>query len=218
MALASASLYALNRDNPLYDRLEDWDKDTHWHFYIPKPDADLNQPLEDQYVHLRYPKIWEIGAVASATERSLEQILNEDPDPKEWAMDVLRVTGDLFKFDYVPQALKPLYEQHLNRNRFTGRPIETLSMQNLAPFARAKPYTSEALKELGLATKDLPREYQVSPARAEALLRGYFNTWATYGMDIVDAAISDDAPEMRMDEYPVLKRFYARQSGKADKV
>ncbi|MBT3043347.1 MAG: hypothetical protein KME67_10835 [Candidatus Thiodiazotropha sp. (ex Codakia orbicularis)] len=217
LALTSAALYAVNQANPLYDRLEDWDKDTHWHFFIPKQDVDPNQPFEDQFIHLRYPKIWEIGAVASVTERTLEQILKEEPDPAEWAMDVLRVTGDLFKFDYVPQALKPLYEQHLNRNRFTGRPIETLSMQNLAPFARAKPYTSPALVELGLATKDLPRDYQVSPARAEALLRGYFNTWATYGLDLIDSAVTDDQPEMRLDDYPVIKRFYVGSPAKRTK-
>ena len=217
IALASASLYAINQGNPLYERLEDWDKDTHWHFFVKKPDASFNQPLEDQYIHLRYPKIWEIGAVASITERSLEHIIKEDTDGKGLAEDVLRVSRDLFKFDYVPQALKPLYEQHLNKNRFTGRQIETLSMQNLAPFARAKPHTSKALTELGMASKDLPREYQVSPARAEALLRGYFNTWAAYGLDIIDAAISDDAPEMRLDDYPVLKKFYVGTPAKRTK-
>ena len=209
LALMSTGLYALNRGNPLYEQLEDWDRDTSWHFFVPKAGSTEDTPIEERYHHFRYPKIWEMGAVASIAERSMERVL--DDEPKEFAEDVFRISTDLFKLDFVPQALGPLYEQAMNRSRFTERPIEGLAEQNLEPFARAKPYTSETLQELGMATRNLPREFQVSPARAEALIRGYLNTWGAYGLMLSDAIFFDDQPEMRIDQYPVFKRFYAAE-------
>jgi hypothetical protein len=46
--------------------LPDWDRDANWHFFVG-----------DQ--HFRYPKIWEIGAMASVAERSVEKIIAADP-------------------------------------------------------------------------------------------------------------------------------------------
>lgn len=212
LALASTTLYALNRDNDLYDRLEDWDKDGHWHFFIPKAGAKVNAPLEKRYHHFRYPKLWEIGAVSSMAERSLENLL--ESTPKKLGKDYLRIVLDQFKLDYVPQAIEPLYEQYLNRNRFTGAPIETQTMEQLAPFARSKHYTAKILQETGLKSRNLPRALQVPPARTEALLRGYLNTWAMYGLSLADAALYDDKPDMRVDDYPVLRRFYAAEPAK----
>ncbi|MEL0587104.1 MAG: LPD38 domain-containing protein [Candidatus Thiodiazotropha sp. (ex. Lucinoma kazani)] len=212
LALASTALYALNRDNDLYDRLEDWDKDGHWHFFIPMAGAKVNAPLEERYHHFRYPKLWEIGAVSSMAERSLENLL--ESTPKKLGRDYLRIVLDQFKLDYVPQAFEPLYEQYLNRNRFTGAPIETQTMEQLAPFARSKHYTAKILQETGLKSRNLPRVLQVPPARTETLLRGYLNTWAMYGLSLADAALYDDKPDMRVDDYPVLRRFYAAEPAK----
>ncbi|MBV2138596.1 MAG: hypothetical protein KUF79_17450 [Candidatus Thiodiazotropha sp. (ex Ctena orbiculata)] len=212
LALASTALYALNRDNDLYDKLEDWDKDGHWHFFIPKAGEKVNAPLEERYHHFRYPKLWEIGAVSSMAERSLENLL--ESTPKKLGKDYLRIVLDQFKLDYVPQAIEPLYEQYLNRNRFTGAPIETQTMEQLAPFARSKHYTAKILQETGLKSRNLPRALQVPPARTEALLRGYLNTWAMYGLSLADAALYDDKPDMRVDDYPVLRRFYAAEPAK----
>ena len=57
LALFSMGLYMLNRDDPRYQDLPDWDRDANWHFFVG-----------DQ--HFRYPKIWEIGAMASVAEVS----------------------------------------------------------------------------------------------------------------------------------------------------
>ncbi len=204
LAAVSAALYAVNRDNPLYDDLEDWDKDTHWHLFVP--DGEGGQ------LHFRYPKIWEIGAVSSVAERQLEGILKGQP--LEAQAHTLRVFKDLFKLNVMPQIVAPLYEQAINRNTFTDRPIETLSMQGRAPYARYGPYTSRTLRTAGEATRDMPRAMQINPARAEALLRGYLNTWAMYGLTLADAALFDDMPDLRVDQYPVVRRFYRQQPGR----
>jgi hypothetical protein len=118
----------------------------------------------------------------------------------------------------MPQVHAPLYEQATTRNSFTGSPIETPGMDGVQPFLRAKPGTSETFKALGMTTKDNPEWAQVNPARAEALLRGYLNTWGLYGLMLTDQAFfGDKLPEKRADELPVVRRFYASEPAKHTK-
>lgn len=216
IALFSVALYAINRDIPMYDDLEDWDRDTHWHFFVPTPktiqawqEERQLPPVEERYIHLRYPKIWEIGAMASIAERSIQRIIESDPEGL--GKDVVRILRDTFRINPIPQAIAPIDELRRNRLRFLDRPIETRQMQELEPFARAGPFTSRTLRAAGEKMRDLPRELQVSPVQAEALLRGYFNTWALYGLSLSDAMFFDDKPNLRVDQYPVLRRFFAME-------
>ncbi len=203
MALLSAGLYLLNRDDPRYQDLVDWDRDANWHFFIG-----------DQ--HFRWPKIWEIGALSSAAERSTEKII--EADPQGLGKDFARILGATFSINWMPQLAAPLYEQATNRNSFTKSPIETPGMENMQPFLRSKPGTSETMKAVGMATRDLPESLQINPARAEALLRGYFNTYALYGLMLSDQTLfGDKLPEKRADEMPVIRRFYANEPAKHTK-
>lgn len=197
MATMSAALYLLNRDEQRYQDLPDWDRDTHWHFFVGDK-------------HFRYPKIWEIGALSSAAERSAEKIM--DADPAGLGKDFARILRNTFSLNLMPQIIAPLYEQAANRNSFTKAPIETPGMENTQPFMRAKPTTSETMKAVGMASRDLPESMQVNPVRAEALMRGYFNTWALYGLALSDKAFfSDKGPAMRVDQMPVVRRFYSEE-------
>lgn len=204
MAVLSVALYLMNRDDERYRDLEDWDRDTHWHVFV----GDL---------HLRFPKIWEVGAIASAAERTMEAFLHgvETGHVKgaEYAQHLGRIFADLFKMDYAPAALEPLYETYaLNEERFTNRPIETRAMQGRQPHARYSEHTSRSLVELARQTRDLPPSLQFSPARMEALIRGYFNTYAMYGLMLSDETFHDEkVPRLRKDQYPVLRRFYREE-------
>lgn len=215
LAMASMALYSINRGNPLYEDLENWDRDSHWHFYVPKSGVAENAPVGERYHHFRMPKIWEIGAVASLSERALQHLM--DRDPEGLGKEMAGIVRGVFGMDYVPQILSPLYEQQLNRNRFTNRPIETEGMQDLQPWARVGMHTSRSLAALGEATRDMPEALQVNPVRTEALLRGYFKTWASYGLSLADGALFDDAPAKRIDEYPVIKAFYAAEPARGSK-
>lgn len=208
LALSSVGLYLLNRDNPRYQDLPDWQKDSYWHFFVPTPDGSDK--------HFMYPKIWEIGALASMAERTTGTLLNDDPNGL--GKDFSRIIGHTFNLNLMPQIVAPLYEQATNRNSFTKTPIETPGMENVQPFLRAKPNTSETMKALGMATRDLPESLQVPPARAEALLRGYLNTWAMYGLMLSDQAFfGDQLPEMRTDQMPVVRRFYQDEPARGTK-
>lgn len=203
IALSSVGLYLMNREDPRYADLPDWDRDTHWHFFI----GDR---------HFRYPRIWEIGSVASLAERTVERLM--ESDPAGLGKDFARIIGNTFSLNLMPQFLAPLYEQGANKNSFTKAPIETPGMENLQPFLRAKPNTSETMKALGMATSNFPESMQVNPVRTEALLRGYLNTWATYGLMLTDKAFfGDSSPSMRTDELPVVRRFYAQEPAKHTK-
>ena len=203
IALSSVGLYLLNRDDPRYADLPDWDRDSHWHFFVG-----------DQ--HFRYPKIWEIGAVASSAERTVERLM--EGDPAGLGKDFARIIGNTFSLNLMPQILAPIYEQGANKNSFTKAPIETPGMENVQPFMRAKPNTSETMRALGMATRNMPESMQINPVRTEALLRGYLNTWATYGLMMTDKTFFGDAgPSMRADEMPVLRRFYAQEPAKHTK-
>ena len=207
LALMSAGLYVVNRDNPEYQDLPDWDKDTSWHFFVPQNDGST--------VHFRYPKVFEIGALGSIAERSIAKLMDDEP---EYGDSVAGIIKNTFHLNLMPQVLVPLYEQATNRNGFTKSPIETPGMENLQPFLRAKPNTSQTMQALGMATRDLPEKYQVAPARAEALLRGYFGTWAMYGLMLSDQALfSDKLPTMRKDEMPVIRRLYSQEPAKHTK-
>lgn len=197
IALSSSMLYLLNRGNPLYEQLPDWDKDANWHFFVG-----------DQ--HFRYPKIWEIGAMASMAERGTAAVI--DADPKGMGKDFARIIANTYSVNLTPQIIAPMAEQLANNHFFSDTPIETEGMKNLQPFLRAKENTSETLKQLGMATRNLPEAMQVNPVRAEALLRGYFNTWATYGLMLTDKALMDkNAPTLRTDQLPVVRRFYQQE-------
>lgn len=203
IALSSVGLYLLNRDDPRYADLPDWDRDTHWHFFVG-----------DQ--HFRYPKIWEIGAVASSAERTVERLM--ESNPAGLGSDFARIIGHTFSLNLMPQILAPIYEQGANKNSFTKAPIETPGMENVQPFLRAKPNTSETMRALSMATRNMPESMQINPVRTEALLRGYLNTWATYGLMMTDKAFFSDAgPTMRTDELPVVRRFYAQEPAKHTK-
>jgi hypothetical protein len=208
LAMASAGLYMLNRDNPRYQDLPDWQKDSYWHFFVPMPDGTEK--------HLLYPKIWEVGSLASMAERTTGTLL--DDDPNGLGKDFARIMSHTFNLNMMPQIVAPLYEQATNRNSFTKTPIDTPGMENVQPFLRSKPNTSETMKALGMATRDLPESLQVPPARAEALLRGYLNTWAMYGLMLSDQAFfGDKLPEMRTDQMPVVRRFYQDEPARGTK-
>jgi len=221
LASVSATLYLYNRSIPCYNQLEDWDKDTNWHIFIKKDDTG---DCGKDYLHFRLPKIWEIGAFSSVAERAMEQIMNgleadaksKGVDLVKYGKDVSRIFIDLFKMDYIPGLVEPAYEVYaLNENRFSGRQIETQGMQSRQPWARYNEYTSPMFKDLGEATRDLPPSLQISPERAEALYRGYTNTMGLYAMMLAEETFYErNQPARRLDQYPVLRRFYRQEPGR----
>ncbi len=45
----------------------------------------------------------------------------------------------------------------------------------------------------------------------------YLNTWALYGLTLSDAVLFDDMPKMRVDQYPIIRRFYRKEPARNTK-
>ena len=201
---ATIALYMLNKDDERYQDLEEWDKDTYWHFW-----------LGDK--HFRLPKPFEVGAIfGTLPERFMETAYGESKEPVKKLLDRIGWNlSEVFKFNPTPQALRPIIEQVSNKNFFTGRPIEGMSMERLEPEARYNQYTHETSIQTGKALG-------LSPARIDHVLRGYFGTLGDYALSVSDIAVRaiwdyPNPPALRVDEIPVIKRFYQSDPPRSNK-
>lgn len=215
----SVGLYLVNAGNPAYDDLEDWEKDIYWHFFIPTKEFyaaqnrgdDMSKiPSHKLYHHYRYPKPWEVGGIMTLAELSVHGVINEDP---KVAGRMLHVFREMFRFNLIPQALAPIEEQRMGRTAFMDRPIEG-NLEDLQPWARSSPYGSRTLRAIGESTRKFPRDLQFNPARAEALMQGYFNSWAAYGLTLADAALFDDNPSLGVESIPGVAAFMKSGPGR----
>ena len=205
IALTSIGLHAWNaiENAEEYDALEEWDRNAHWHFWIPVGDGRKE--------HLRLPKPWEIGGIATISERAIQGVVEQDPSQIGKS---LRVVREMFRYDMIPFFAEPLIEQAANRQFFFDRPIVSESLKDLPPWMQAAPRTSRTMAALGEATSKLPEAMGgglgggLSPARAEHLLRGYFNAWALYGLTLSDQLFFDEATSLRADQIPGLRSLY----------
>ncbi|KKM02978.1 hypothetical protein LCGC14_1779070, partial [marine sediment metagenome] len=199
LTLPALALYALNKDDPRYQQLEDWVKDLHYVILLPgDPDP------------LLIPKGFEYGAIFSTVpERAFEAI--EQRHGKRFANSLLRIFTQELGFNPIPQAFRPLIEQAANKNFFTDSPIVAEDLKNVKLSEQFRPWTSETMVRIARElSEDTGIEF--SPARAEALVRGYFGTIGMYALDASDGLIraaSGDAepPTARLDEMPVIRRF-----------
>lgn len=187
-ALASASAYLalMNMDDERYEQLPDWDKWGHWHVFIGDD-------------HFRFPKIWEVGALTSLAERSMEAFLRNEFGDSEYYDDMRQIIMNQLKLEYIPQVVKPIAEAYyFNENRFTGAPIENISDEGVLPYKRYNNYTSDVARDIGEATG-------WSPKKIDHLIKGYFSTWGMYGLMITNDADRREAKDPW--DYPVLRRF-----------
>ena len=123
-------------------------------------------------------------------------------------IDFTEPLEEMFRYNVIPQIAQPIAEQVANRQFFFNRPIVSPAIEGLKPFAQTTAFTSRTMQALGESTRGLPTELQISPARTEALLRGYFNAWAAYGLTLSDQIFFDDVPALRLDDIPGVGVFF----------
>lgn len=206
--LAGLALYLRYHDDERYKQLEDWDKNTYYHFWI----GDR---------HFRIPKPFEVGALfGTIPERITEYILSESPDAEKRLLKNLRwVLAETLNFGSVqiagvpvpaPQTVAPILEQWANVDSFTQRPIVGEHLERLRPEAQYDAWTSASARALG-------EIFGLSPKRIEHLIRGYFGTMGAYALgvsDVVTRRLMDypNPPARRLEDMPVIRSFY-RGSG-----
>ena len=180
--LASMLLYMAFKDDEDFQRREGWDRDNFWWF---KAGDTI----------FRVPKPFEIGALGTIAERSLEQIMDENVEGKVFAQRLHSILMDTFAMNPTPQFAKPLIDLYANKDSFTGAPIETAGMERLSKQERYTDTTSALAKALGgvsqVGSKILtfnPEAEGISPVQFDYAIKAYLG-WA----GATAASVSDKA-------------------------
>ncbi|TDX29090.1 hypothetical protein DFO67_108134 [Modicisalibacter xianhensis] len=212
LAMATMALYAHNHDDEEYKKLEDWQKDTYWWFRVGDKAFTI-------------PKPFEVGAIATLTERMLEQAMDDEATGALFRQRLVHMLTDTFSFSPVPQAFQPILNVYSNKDDFTGRPIESMGMDRLSPELRRNSSTtavgqgiSTALNStagalgqwLGISKEDNP--LALSPVQVDHLIQGYLGqvgAWAAGMTDVGWRTLNgQESPAQRWYEYQPVRRFY----------
>jgi hypothetical protein len=195
VAMASIALMLAYEDDEDWKKRPDWDRDTNWWFKIGD-------------TAFRIPKPFEIGAIGTVAERTWEMAFNDEMTWKRYRARLSHMIFETFAMDPTPQLIVPISEIYANREGFTGRPIEGLSLQKLRPEDRATESTSSAARLLGQMGLPSPislvkGEYEkLSPVQIDHLVRGYFGWLGTTASNIVDFGLR---PLMDRGERPAYR-------------
>ena len=163
VAGASMALYLMFKDDEDYKKRDEWDRDNFWWFKLPGMDFAL-----------RVPKPFEIGAFGTLAERTLEQIMDEEAEGKQFGDSLKRMLGDTFALNPVPQMFKPVLDLYANKDSCTGAPIETAGMERLSKQERAADTTSPLAIALGGMTTILGEKGELSPVQVDYAIKAYF--------------------------------------------
>lgn len=181
--LASMGLYMAYEDDEDFKKREDWDRDNFWWFRVG----------DTAY---RLPKPFEIGALGTIAERSLEQIRDENVEGKVFYDRMRAIISDTLSLNPTPQFVKPLIDLYANKDSFTGAPIETSGMERLSKQERFSNNTSELAKALGGissgAAKILtlnPEAQGVSPVQMDYAIKAYFGWLGSTVASVSDKAV-----------------------------
>ena len=181
--LASLSLYEMYKDDEDFKRREDWDRDNFWWFKIGD-------------TAFRIPKPFEIGALGTIAERTLEQISDENVEGKVFAERLNHILMDTFSLNPTPQMVKPLIDLYANKDSFTGAPIESGGMQNLSKQERVNSKTSGLAIALGGVTEGAakiltfnPDAQGVSPVQVDYAIKAYFGWLGATAASTADLAV-----------------------------
>jgi hypothetical protein len=170
-------LYAINHDNPDYQKLSNYVKDNY--FLIPMGNGKF----------FKIPKSREIGLpFGSLVERVLRQWQDKDPEGfRDFANTVINTyappgiasaTNDIMQHE-IPNPLKdtiagPFSDLAANKD-FANRPIVPGDLQKLSPQNQYDQNTSEIAKKLGQITG-------FSPKQLDFLAKSYLGGVAQFGI------------------------------------
>ncbi len=187
---ASLGLWAMNKDNPEYQKLPDFEKQSYWHLFLPG-------------FTLRIPKPFEVGAIFGSVPEMLGDFADNGNWNQLWRAFVANGTQQLNLFQF-PQAIAPAYDVATNTNSLTQGPIVNQAEKHLVPGERFGPTTSSAMIVLG-------QQLGVSPDQLEYLFKGYTGTLGGYLLSatnaLTDLGTGKTRPDTRLDQYPLVSRF-----------
>jgi hypothetical protein len=181
--LASTLLYLAFKDDEDFQRREDWDRDNFWWFKIDD-------------VQYRIPKPFEIGALGTIAERTIEQVMDENVEGKVFAKRMQSILVDTFSLNPVPQFAKPLIDLYANKDSFTGAPIESAGLERLSKQERFTDSTSALAKALGGISQAgsriltmSPEAEGMSPVQVDYAIKAYLGWLGGTAASVSDKAV-----------------------------
>ena len=145
-------------------------------------------------MEFRIPRPFEIGAVASVAERGIETAFL-DNEAKKWQRfghSLLKIASDQLAMNPIPQIIKPMVDVYANKDSFTGRPIESMGMENQVTDYRFTANTSllaRGLSTAGQSATQLIGKNFLSPVQIDHLARGYFAWLGATSIATADLAV-----------------------------
>jgi len=205
VSLASLALVLAYEDDDDWKRRPDHDRNNYWWFKIGEK-------------AFRVPKPFEIGAVGTIAERGYELMASDEMTGARFGKAMRDIVMSQLAMNPVPQLFKPMMDIYANQDSFTGRDIESMSLQRLRPEDRYDAQTSEVARFLG--GLGLPNPTQLimgrwealSPKQMDFLARGYFSwlgTMATTALDYGIRPMLDrgERPDLQLREVFLVGNF-----------
>jgi hypothetical protein len=155
MAAFTMAYTAMSYDDDDYQNATAAERIGNWFIKVPGFDEKVKVPIP-----------FEVGGIFKMLPEMLYATAFKDKKLSEAASETSKYVVDNFMPSFTPTAIKPIIELGANYSFFTGKPIESQRLMELAPGLRSYANTPEVLKALGEATN-------ISPVKMEYLLRTY---------------------------------------------
>lgn len=201
MMAALSTVYAMMlQDDEDYKKLPDNVKDNNW--LLPSPIGD-----ERSFIKISIP--YEVGFLFKTLPEAFVRYMADTSTGKETLASVaLGIKRNLpGEGILIPQAFKPTLESVTNYSFFTGRPIEGMSDKGL-PVEYRGPHASELAKTLSSFGLN---KIELSPAKIDALIQGYFAELGTFSTGLassaINAATGKEPPAKNLEQMPFFKAF-----------
>lgn len=202
ITLPSVMLWYLNKDDPRYQELPQWQKDIFW--VIPGKDTLY-----------KIPKPFELGILfGTVPERMLQFMYDKEkgrngPGFKGLGSSILENLAP----SIIPTGFLPAAEWMSNYSFFMDRNIVPLSQSKLPDRQQYGPYTSYLARKVGNA-------FNLSPRKIDNTIQDVGGNLAALGNSLIDQAsgLSETRPAKRASEMPGVRGFTATPYASSDSV
>lgn len=202
ITLPSVLLWYLNKDDPRYQELPQWQKDIFW--VIPGKDTLY-----------KIPKPFELGILfGTVPERVMQYMYDKEkgrngPGFKGLGGSIM----DNLLPSAIPTGMLPALEWISNYSFFMGRNIVPLSQSKLPDRQQYSPYTSYLARKVGNA-------FNLSPRKIDNTIQNVGGNLAALGNSIIDqaAGLAETRPAKRASEMPGVRGFTATPYASSDSV
>lgn len=202
ITLPSVLLWYLNKDDPRYQELPQWQKDIFW--VIPGKDTLY-----------KIPKPFELGILfGTVPERMMQYMYDKEkgrngPGFKGLGGSII----DNLLPSAIPTGMLPALEWISNYSFFMGRNIVPLSQSKLPDRQQYGPYTSYLARKVG-------NTFDLSPRKIDNAIQDVGGNLAALGNSIIDqaAGLAETRPAKRWSEAPGVRGFTATPYASSDSV